>query len=104
MVDISAPGVGITSTWIDESGGGATDKTLAISGTSMAAPHVTGLAAYLISKDPSLNTPAKVTSEIKSLGLTGQIVKSTLQRGTTDLLAHNGEIGSPAAGPAVDDS
>ncbi|KAJ6786751.1 hypothetical protein PWT90_02007 [Aphanocladium album] len=40
-VDIFAPGTGITSTWI----GGRTNT---ISGTSMATPHIAGLAAYLL--------------------------------------------------------
>jgi len=43
-VDVFAPGKDITSTWI-----GSKVATNTISGTSMASPHVAGLAAYLLS-------------------------------------------------------
>ena len=52
-----AVGFNITSTWND---GG----TLSIDGTSMAAPHVSGYAAYLLTLDSSL-TPATIDSTIK---------------------------------------
>ncbi|PHH81253.1 hypothetical protein CDD82_1192 [Ophiocordyceps australis] len=41
MVDVLAPGSNITSTWMN-------GETKTISGTSMAAPHVAGLAAYFL--------------------------------------------------------
>ena len=57
-VDLGAPGSGILST---KPGGGYTTK----SGTSMAAPHVTGVASLLLSKRGDL-TPAEIRSAILS--------------------------------------
>lgn len=49
-VSISAPGVGITSTWY------TSDTAIAfLSGTSMSAPIVTGVAAMILDDDPSLS-------------------------------------------------
>jgi len=57
LLDVVAPGVGILSTQI---GGGFTQKT----GTSMAAPHVTGTAALILQAFPGL-TPAEVRTIIR---------------------------------------
>ena len=53
-VDWFAPGVGITSAWI-----GSATATNTISGTSMATPHTTGVAALYLQGNPS-DTPAQV--------------------------------------------
>jgi subtilisin family serine protease len=55
-VDLYAPGVDITSDWL--SGGKAT-----ISGTSMAAPHVTGTVAMYLERHPNA-TPAQVQTAL----------------------------------------
>jgi subtilisin family serine protease len=55
-VDIAAPGVDILSTWKG-------DKFNTISGTSMAAPHVTGVVALYLSLYPD-TTPADVKAAI----------------------------------------
>ncbi|KAK3822673.1 MAG: subtilisin-like serine protease [Benniella sp.] len=71
-VEIFAPGVGITSAWI-----GGADATNTISGTSMATPHVVGVAALYLStgsyptaqslfdKLTSTATPNKITGSLK---------------------------------------
>ena len=52
--DLAAPGVGILSTYVNS-------DTNTLSGTSMAAPHVAGVAALLLARNPSL-TVAQVES------------------------------------------
>ena len=59
-LDIFAPGSGITSAWI-----GGTSATNSISGTSMASPHVAGVAAVLLDRYPT-STPADITSMLRS--------------------------------------
>lgn len=82
VVDVLAPGTSITSAWI-----GSTSAKSTISGTSMATPHITGLALYLIALE-GLKTPATVTARIKALAKSGVI--SGVPSGTTNLFAYNG--------------
>ncbi|KXH69271.1 subtilase [Colletotrichum salicis] len=81
-VDIFAPGVDVLSAWI-----GGNSATNTISGTSMACPHVAGLAVYLQALE-GLSTPAAVTSRIKALGTSGRVT-GTLS-GSPNLVAYNG--------------
>jgi subtilisin family serine protease len=57
-LDIFAPGSSITSAWYTSS-----TATNTISGTSMASPHVAGVAALYLASNPSA-TPAQVTTAI----------------------------------------
>jgi serine protease len=63
-VDWFAPGAGITSAWI----GSGTTETKTISGTSMATPHVAGVAALYLEDNP---------------GATAQQVRDALYANTT---------------------
>ncbi|KAJ4179603.1 hypothetical protein NW755_012328 [Fusarium falciforme] len=81
-VDIMAPGDRIES-----AGVGSPNAVKVMSGTSMACPHVAGLALYLQVKE-NLRTPAAVTKRIKALGTTEQI--SGNLNGSPNLVAFNG--------------
>lgn len=83
VVDILAPGTGITSDWI-----GSTSAVATISGTSMATPHVTGLVLYLKGLG-GLTTPATTIARLKSLATTGLI--SGVPSGTTNSFVYNGQ-------------
>ncbi|KAK0755164.1 peptidase S8/S53 domain-containing protein [Schizothecium vesticola] len=82
LVDIFAPGTGILSAWI-----GSTSATNTISGTSMASPHIAGLAAYLLGLQGP-KSPAALCSYIQSTALTGKL--SGIPSGTSNRLAFNG--------------
>ncbi|RSM14798.1 Alkaline proteinase [Fusarium ambrosium] len=82
LIDIMAPGVGILSSFI-----GSNTATRTLDGTSMAAPHVAGLALYLQVLE-GLSTPAAVTNRIVALGTTGRIT-GTLN-GSPNRVAYNG--------------
>lgn len=81
-VDIIAPGVNILSTW--NNGG-----TNTISGTSMATPHVAGLAAYILALEGKMS-PANLANRLTTLSLKGRI--SGTPSGTPNNLANNGQL------------
>lgn len=74
-VDIFAPGSSITAAWIN-----GPSSTTTISGTSMACPHVAGIAAKMLSVNPGLTT--------------NQLTANVLSAGTSNTLSNVG-IGSP---------
>jgi subtilisin family serine protease len=80
-VDLFAPGVGITSDWYT-----STTATNTISGTSMATPHVTGVAALYLQTEPGAS-PATVSSAIRTL--TTKDAVQTTRTENNDLLFSN---------------
>jgi subtilisin family serine protease len=78
-VDLFAPGVSITSSWYTSN-----TATNTISGTSMAAPHVTGVAALYLQEHPSA-TPQQVRDALVESGTVG-VVKSAGRRSPNVLL------------------
>ncbi|KAG0365586.1 peptidase S8/S53 domain-containing protein [Gamsiella multidivaricata] len=82
-VEIFGPGVQITSAWI-----GSKTATNTISGTSMATPHVVGVAALYLSNDAKLKTAQQVYNKLTSTA-TKNAIKGNL-RGTPNLLVFNG--------------
>lgn len=85
-VDIFAPGVAVQSVGIASDTASAT-----LSGTSMASPHVAGLAAYLMALEGLTNVDAVVRRMQQLAGATGARVKNNV-RGTTSLIANNGNV------------
>ncbi|EEB07344.1 vacuolar serine protease Isp6 [Schizosaccharomyces japonicus yFS275] len=81
-VDVFAPGLNILSTWI-----GSNVSTNIISGTSMATPHIAGLAAYLVGLNDTLSV-----YDIKDLilDLATKDVLYDIPADTPNLLAYNG--------------
>jgi aqualysin 1 len=90
-LDVFAPGSGITSAWI---GGNAATNT--ISGTSMATPHVAGVAALYLSANPSA-TPGQVRDAIVAGGTGGGVQQPG--GGSPNVLLYNGFVGGPPPPP-----
>jgi subtilisin family serine protease len=82
LVDLYAPGVGITSSWATSD-----TATNTISGTSMATPHVVGAAALYLASHPTA-TPAAVSDALTSAATPGKI--SNASAGTPNKLLFTG--------------
>ena len=81
-LDLFAPGVDITSAWRD-------GRTVTISGTSMASPHVAGAAALHLKKHPDA-TPAEVADAIVSNATQDLVVDAGT--GSPNLLLYTGYL------------
>lgn len=90
-IDIFAPGSSITSAWIGNSTAIST-----ISGTSMAAPHVAGVAAVLIGRFPT-STPAQIATMLRT-SATPNVVTSA-GTGSPNYLLYLDPVGGPIVAP-----
>ncbi|KAI9271765.1 peptidase S8/S53 domain-containing protein [Phascolomyces articulosus] len=81
-VDVFAPGENIQSIWR-----GSQDATNSISGTSMAAPHVAGLAAYFASLEQDPVSPKKIKDKILELATKDKLFN--IPNDTANLLIFN---------------
>lgn len=90
-VDIFAPGSSITSAWNTTA-----NATNTISGTSMASPHVAGVAALALAANP-LASPAAVDAFLKANGTVGRL--SSTGTGSPNLLVYSLAAGAPVEAP-----
>ena len=83
-VDLFAPGVDILSTWLSP---GGTSSAALSSGTSIAAPHVTGAVARYLSLNPTAS-PAAVTAAILGEATAGAITFAKVAKKTPNRLLY----------------
>ena len=86
-VDVFAPGDKITSAWISDD-----TATRPLSGTSMASPHVAGLAALLLERSPTA-APSAVASTLIDNSTPGKVADAG--RCSPNRLMFSGFIGDP---------
>ncbi len=90
-LDIFAPGSSITSAWSTSD-----TATNTISGTSMASPHVAGVAALYLAVNPSA-TPSEVTTALINNSTAGKVTGA--QTGSPNLLLYSLFGGTPPPPP-----
>lgn len=92
-LDVFAPGSSIKSAWY-----GSTTATNTISGTSMASPHIAGLAAQILQARPSA-TPLQVADAIKAAATAGKVASAG--SGSPNLLIYTGAVAASEPAPVV---
>ena len=90
-LDLFAPGSSITSAWHTSN-----TATNTISGTSMASPHVAGVAALYLSANPAAN-PTEVETAIKTAATAGKVTSPG--SGSPNLLVYSHLGSSPPPPP-----
>jgi subtilisin family serine protease len=89
-LDIFAPGSSITSAWYTSN-----TATNTISGTSMASPHVAGVAALVLQGAPT-SSPAQVTTAITGNATTGKVTSAGT--GSPNRLLYSGFVSGGGGG------
>ncbi|MEU4731756.1 MULTISPECIES: S8 family peptidase [unclassified Streptomyces] len=96
VLDVFAPGSGITSAW-----GTGDTATNTINGTSMATPHVAGAAAVYLSQNPA-STPAQVASALLNSATPDRVTNAGT--GSPNRLLHVGVLGPVPPGKRFDNT
>jgi hypothetical protein len=92
-VDLFAPGHGVTSAWNTSA-----TASQALSGTSMASPHVAGVAALMLQASPTA-TPAAVAAQLVTTATPNRVQYPGT--GSPNLLLGALDTSAPVAQPAI---